>query len=90
MKKESFLLELQVLKEIAEILNEGTDLYSTLNCALAKLVQVTGLDTGWIFLIDKNGDFSAIKIGEYLNLLTPSNNKWHVLKINIKYILISL
>nr|WP_088069937.1 GAF domain-containing sensor histidine kinase [Gottfriedia luciferensis] len=57
MKKEPFLLELQVLKEIAEILNEGTDLNSTLNCALAKLIQVTGLDTGWIFLIDKNGNF---------------------------------
>ncbi|MEE6451319.1 GAF domain-containing sensor histidine kinase [Gottfriedia acidiceleris] len=60
MKKESFLLELQVLKEIAEILNEGTDLHSTLNCALAKLVQVTGLDTGWIFLIDKNRDYELV------------------------------
>lgn len=60
MKRESFLLELQVLKEIAEILNEGTDLHSTLHCALAKLIQVTGLDTGWIFLINNKGEYELV------------------------------
>jgi len=75
MKKESFLLELQVLKEIAEILNEGTDLYSTLNCALAKLIQVTGLDTGWIFLIDKNGNYELVASHELPPALTNEEIK---------------
>jgi two-component system, NarL family, sensor kinase len=75
MKKESFLLELQVLKEISEILNEGTDLNSTLNCALAKLIQVTGLDTGWIFLIDKDGHYELVASHELPPALTNEEVK---------------
>lgn len=53
--KENHLTELQILKEIAELLNRGTDIYAVLEEVLKKLLHVTGLQTGWIFLIDQSG-----------------------------------
>lgn len=47
--------EIWILKEIAELLNEGTEVRTTLSEVLAKLLYVTGLETGWIFLIEPNG-----------------------------------
>ncbi|MCM3570107.1 GAF domain-containing sensor histidine kinase [Neobacillus mesonae] len=47
--------EISILKEIAELLNEGTDTESVLSVVLRKLLHVTGLKTGWIFLIGENG-----------------------------------
>jgi two-component system NarL family sensor kinase len=47
--------EISILKEIAELLNEGTDTRDVLSVVLKKLLHVTGLQTGWIFLIDENG-----------------------------------
>jgi two-component system, NarL family, sensor kinase len=47
--------ELLILKEIAELLNIGTNLDETLSGVLKKLLQVTGMETGWIFLIDEKG-----------------------------------
>ncbi|CAM3782151.1 GAF domain-containing sensor histidine kinase [Mesobacillus thioparans] len=41
-----------ILKEIAELLNEGTDLDRVLSEVLRRLLHITGLETGWIFLID--------------------------------------
>ncbi|MGG3467257.1 GAF domain-containing sensor histidine kinase [Neobacillus pocheonensis] len=55
--KENHLSELKILKEIAELLNQGTDLQSILSEVLKKLLSVTGLQTGWIFLIDHAGGF---------------------------------
>lgn len=55
--KENHLSELQILKEIAELLNRGTDLYAVLSEVLKQLLHVTGLQTGWIFLIDRSGQF---------------------------------
>ena len=49
-----------ILKEIAELLNEGTDTKDVLTVVLKKLLQVTGLQTGWIFLIDDNGTHHLI------------------------------
>lgn len=46
---------LRILKEIAELLNEGTEISPLLSVVLKKLLQVTGVTTGWIFLIDKEG-----------------------------------
>lgn len=50
------LTEGSILKEIAELLNEGTEITQTLHEVLEKLLQVTGFQIGWIFLIDENGD----------------------------------
>ncbi|MCJ7840447.1 GAF domain-containing sensor histidine kinase [Lederbergia sp. NSJ-179] len=46
---------LRILKEIAELLNEGTEISPLLSGVLQKLLKVTGVTTGWIFLIDKDG-----------------------------------
>ncbi|PLR78509.1 histidine kinase [Bacillus sp. V3-13] len=49
--------EIGILKEIAELLNERTETNEVLSEVLKKLLNVTGLETGWIFLIDENGDY---------------------------------
>lgn len=53
MSKES--KDIGILKEIAELLNEGTDTQEVLSGVLKRLLQVTGLQTGWIFLMDETG-----------------------------------
>ncbi|MFY0545860.1 GAF domain-containing sensor histidine kinase [Brevibacillus sp. H7] len=45
--------ELVALKEIAETLNVTNDMHHMLNAVLKKLLEVTGLKTGWIFLMDE-------------------------------------
>jgi two-component system, NarL family, sensor kinase len=50
--------DLQILKDIAELLNQGTDINDVLSEVLKKLLHVTGLQTGWIFLIDAGGSFT--------------------------------
>jgi two-component system, NarL family, sensor kinase len=49
--------ELLILKEIAELLNTGTNMDEMLSRVIKKLLQVTELETGWIFLIDEDGSF---------------------------------
>ncbi|WP_414045892.1 GAF domain-containing sensor histidine kinase [Macrococcus equi] len=44
-----------LLKEIAEFLNEETEVYSMMNGALNRLVEGTNFSTGWIFFIDEEG-----------------------------------
>ncbi|OCA84418.1 histidine kinase [Bacillus sp. FJAT-27225] len=48
---------LSILKEIAELLNKGTDITIILPEVLQKLLDVTGLGSGWIFLFDKEGSY---------------------------------
>jgi signal transduction histidine kinase len=45
--------ELKALKEIAETLNCSHDMQQMLDAVLSKLLEVTGLTTGWIFLMDE-------------------------------------
>jgi two-component system, NarL family, sensor kinase len=49
--------KLQTLKAIAETLNQSNDLYDMLQAVLKELLHVTGLETGWIFLIDEKGNY---------------------------------
>ncbi|WP_066174150.1 GAF domain-containing sensor histidine kinase [Bacillus marinisedimentorum] len=51
------LEELETLKAIAETLNRGENLEEMLRTALKELLHVTGLSTGWIFLIEEDGSF---------------------------------
>lgn len=44
-----------ILKEIAELLNEETELLPMLKDALHKLLSGTKFDTGWIFFIEEKG-----------------------------------
>lgn len=55
--EENHLSDLRILKEIAELLNRGTDPSIVLSEVLKKLLHVTGLQTGWIFLFDDTGRF---------------------------------
>jgi serine phosphatase RsbU (regulator of sigma subunit) len=48
--------DLTTLNQIAETLNRATDVHSALNTTLAHLVELMGLETGWIFLIDPSKD----------------------------------
>ncbi|WP_174730381.1 histidine kinase [Mesobacillus harenae] len=57
MEKKTRYLELTVLKEIAELLNESTEVLKLLSEVLQKLLHVTGLETGWIFLINEKGEY---------------------------------
>ncbi|KKK37358.1 histidine kinase [Mesobacillus campisalis] len=47
--------EIGILKEIAEVLNESTESELMLSQVLKKLLHLTGLETGWVFLIDESG-----------------------------------
>ncbi|MFC3782953.1 GAF domain-containing sensor histidine kinase [Bacillus chungangensis] len=46
---------LQILKEIAELLNEETELLPMVEGVLKKLLKATGFTTGWVFLLQENG-----------------------------------
>ncbi|WP_026693751.1 GAF domain-containing sensor histidine kinase [Peribacillus kribbensis] len=50
------LTTLKILKEIAEQLNEGTELGTVLQDVLKMLLRITGFKTGWIFLMDSSGN----------------------------------
>ncbi|WHZ58542.1 MULTISPECIES: GAF domain-containing sensor histidine kinase [Metabacillus] len=54
---EKRILELQTLKTIAETLNQSNDLKQMLDDVLRKLLHVTGLETGWIYLIDSDKQY---------------------------------
>jgi len=49
-----------LLKEIAEFLNEETEVYSMMNGALDRLVKGTNFSTGWIFFIDDDGKHTLV------------------------------
>ncbi|WP_409254282.1 GAF domain-containing sensor histidine kinase [Bacillus sp. SCS-153A] len=50
--------KIHLLKEIAELLNEETELQQMLSCALQVLLKGTDFTTGWIFFIDESGGHS--------------------------------
>ncbi|WP_110113870.1 GAF domain-containing sensor histidine kinase [Bacillus sp. CGMCC 1.16541] len=50
----------RTLKEIAETLNSENDLQIMLHEVLKKLLNLTGLYTGWIFLIDSQGKYELV------------------------------
>lgn len=54
------LNELKILKDIAEILNESTDVKQMLQGTLIQLLKATQLHTGWIFLIDECGNYELM------------------------------
>ncbi|MCF2940982.1 GAF domain-containing sensor histidine kinase [Paenibacillus alkaliterrae] len=56
MSREIRACELTALKEIAEMLNSTNDMDQMLGDVLAKLLQVTGFSTGWIFMMDDTSD----------------------------------
>lgn len=67
--------EIIILKEIAELLNEETDESRVLSGVLKKLLHVTGLKTGWIFLINENGRQQLAAAEALPPALAHDNNK---------------
>lgn len=57
MMKDNRIHELTTLKVIAEKLNEATDVKEMLKDVLCELLKLTELNTGWVFLIDKQGEY---------------------------------
>lgn len=49
-----------LLKEIAEFLNEETEMYSMMHGALKKLVSGSNFHTGWIFFINEDGEHDLV------------------------------
>ncbi len=49
-----------LLKEIAEFLNEETEMYSMMHGALKKLVSGSNFHTDWIFFIDEEGKHELV------------------------------
>ncbi|MDR0268660.1 GAF domain-containing sensor histidine kinase [Paenibacillus sp.] len=49
------LNRLETLKTIAETLNQGNELKPMLQLVLERLLDVTGIQTGWIYLVDEAG-----------------------------------
>lgn len=52
--------ELMTLKTIAETLNQSSDLHPMLDEVLQKLLAVTGLQTGWIFLVSEKPEYTCV------------------------------
>ncbi|MDT8304862.1 MAG: SpoIIE family protein phosphatase [Anaerolineae bacterium] len=52
-EKQSLINDLETLNEIASVLNGSADARSALERALDRLMDVVGLESGWIFLFDR-------------------------------------
>ena len=50
---------LSILKRIAETLNRGVSLRQTLAGSLPLVIELLGLHTGWLFLLEERGGFSV-------------------------------
>ncbi|HET7656954.1 MAG TPA: GAF domain-containing sensor histidine kinase [Bacillales bacterium] len=67
--------DLLTLKVIAETLNRSNDLHEMLQTVLEKLLEVTGLPTGWIFLAGQKPDYELIASHHLPPALSRENNK---------------
>lgn len=66
---------MSTLKVIAETLNRSNDLRHMLQSVLEKLLKVTGLTTGWIFLVDDRPNYTFIADHNLPPALTIENKK---------------
>lgn len=60
MTEQAGMQEMYTLKTIAETLNTSNDLNLMLDTVLGKLLELTGLTAGWVFLIDTQGEYACI------------------------------
>ncbi len=51
--------ELEIMKEIAETINRADELEPMLDDVLVRLLEMTGLAAGWIFLAERKGRFTC-------------------------------
>lgn len=62
-----------ILKEIAELLNEETNMEKMLKGALSKFISGTKFETGWIFFIDSKGKAELVAQESLPNALAQNN-----------------
>ena len=67
---------LALLKEIAEYLNEETELYNMMNKVLDYLINGSSFTTGWIFLINKKGEQELVASTDLPHSLKNNNCKY--------------
>lgn len=67
------LSNIELLKEIAELLNEETEMEQMLQGALRKLLEGTIFETGWIFFIGEKGKQELIAHENLPNTLEQNN-----------------
>ncbi|WP_260870956.1 GAF domain-containing sensor histidine kinase [Paenibacillus xylanexedens] len=60
MSEELGMQEMITLKTIAETLNTSNDLSLMLDTVVGKLLELTGLTAGWVFLINERGDYTCV------------------------------
>ncbi|MEK3827386.1 GAF domain-containing protein [Paenibacillus sp. FSL K6-1558] len=60
MPEEAGMQEMVTLKTIAETLNTSNDLSLMLDTVVGKLLELTGLTAGWLFLIDERGEYACV------------------------------
>lgn len=72
---EKGIQKLQTLKAIAEMLNQSNDLYEMLRDVLKELLHITGLETGWVFLIDEKGNYQLAADYQLPEALCSQNKK---------------
>ncbi|WP_223701007.1 GAF domain-containing sensor histidine kinase [Sutcliffiella deserti] len=75
MSEEQRIQELRALKIIAESLNQANNLETMLDGVLSELLHVTGLQTGWIYLIDENNNSTLVADHRLPEALIRENKK---------------
>ncbi|MCP3031588.1 GAF domain-containing sensor histidine kinase [Halobacillus sp. A1] len=60
MERYESMEKMQILKVIAETLNGSNDLKDMLQTVLEKLLELTRLETGWIFLVDEKPNYTFV------------------------------
>ncbi|WP_340016019.1 GAF domain-containing sensor histidine kinase [Paenibacillus sp. FSL K6-1318] len=60
MSEELGMQDMVTLKTIAETLNTSNDLSQMLDTVVGKLLELTGLTAGWMFLINDCGDYTCV------------------------------
>lgn len=73
--KDQHYNELLILKTIAETLNQGSDVDQMLQSTLQKLLEVTDLKTGWIFLMGDKQSYCTVADYNLPPALTKEDKK---------------
>lgn len=60
MSEQAGIREMYTLKTIAETLNTSNDLGAMMDTVVGKLLELTGLTAGWVFLIGERGSYQCI------------------------------
>ncbi len=69
--------ELAILRHIAETLNRESDIEAALDDTLHSVVELLGLQTAWVFLLDETGALSLVASQALPPALAPGSSPWH-------------